>query len=116
LKTIPYPVGSTGSTVNLPAPANPGMHNALYSAVFIFDLGIGVLQIVILVLRLIVRSPIRRIAETVGNLIFWFGAAILVNIFLLAGTLTSWFQYWAALIALVGVSIIARGLIHLSKG
>ncbi len=73
-----------------------------------FILGIGILQIVILPLRLIVRSPFKRIAETVGNMVFWLGGAVVANVFLLAGTLTGWFQFWATLIILVGVSMIVR--------
>ena len=54
------------------------------------------------------RSPIRRIAETVGNLVFWLGSAVIANVFLLTGTLNGWFQFWGALIVLIGVSLIAR--------
>jgi hypothetical protein len=80
-----------------------------------FLIGVGVLQIVILALRLVVKSPIRRIAETVGNLVFWLGAAFIANVFLLNGTLNGWFQFWSALIVLIGVSLIARFLVYLAK-
>jgi hypothetical protein len=101
--------------IALPAPANPDAHQVLYNAVLQFDVGIGILQVIILALRLAFQSRLHRVAETVGNLVFWFGAAFLVNTFLLTGTLSGWFQYWAALIVVVGVSIIARGIVHFAK-
>ena len=113
LTTVTYPLGSS-STVNLPAPANPSAHIAFFTAVTNFLLAVGILQIVILALRLYVKSPIRRIAETVGNLIFWLGAAVMANVFLLAGTLNGWFQFWSSLIVLIGLSLIARFFVHLA--
>ncbi len=115
ITTIQYPIGSSSSTVYLPAPAYPEAHVAFFSAVMIFCLGIGILQIIILALRLYVHSSDRRTAEAVGNLVFWFGAAISANIFLLTGTLTGWFQFWAALLLFVGVSLIARGIVYLLR-
>ena len=114
LTTVTYPLGSS-STVHLPAPANPAEHIGFYTAVVNFLLGVGILQIVILALRLWVKSPIRRIAETVGNLVFWLGAAVMANIFLLAGTLNGWFQFWSTLIILVGASLIARFFVHFAQ-
>jgi len=114
ITTVIYPLGSS-STVNLPAPANPAAHLGFYTAVMSFLLGVGILQIVILALRLWAKSSIRRIAETVGNVIFWLGAVVMANIFLLAGTLNGWFQFWSALIILIGVSLIARFFVHLAK-
>ncbi|MCL4430172.1 MAG: hypothetical protein M1167_05410 [Chloroflexi bacterium] len=115
LTTVTFPFGGSGSTVSLLAPANPAAHNGFYMAVVNFLLGIGILQIVILALRLWVKSPIRRIAETVGNLIFWLGAAVMANVFLLTGTLNGWFQFWSALIVLIGVSLIAQFFVYLTK-
>jgi hypothetical protein len=115
LSTATYPFGSPGSTISLFAPAHPAEHMTFYTAVMNFLLSAGILQIVILALRLMVKSPIRRIAETVGNLIFWLGAAVLINVFLLAGTLTGWFQFWTALIMLIGASLIARFFVHLAR-
>ena len=112
LTTVTYPIGSS-STVHLPAPANPSEHIAFFTALMNFFLGVGVLQIAILALRLWFKSPIRRIAETIGNLVFWLGAAVIANVFLLTGTLTGWFQFWSALIVLIGISLIARFLVYL---
>ncbi len=103
------------STVNLPAPAHPSEHIEFYSAVINFLLGIGILQIVILGLRLWVKSPIRRISQSVGDLIFWLGAAVVANVFLLTGTLNGWFQFWSALIIIIGVSLIGRFFVYFVK-
>jgi len=107
----PYPVDQ--GTIVLPAPANPAVHMDVYGAVFNFMVGMGVLQVVILALRLIVYSPFRRIVETVGNLVLWWGGAVAVNVFLLTGTLVGWFNFWAVLIIFWGVSLVIRGIIHL---
>jgi hypothetical protein len=103
---ISYPFGS--SAIMVPAPTNPGTHIELFSAITGFILAIAILQIIIIAIRLIVRSPLGRIAETMGNLVFWIGAAVVANIFLLAGTLTGWFQFWSWLIVLAGLGLIAR--------
>ena len=114
LSTASYPFGDPGSTISLLAPAHPAEHTVFYTAVVDFLFGVGVLQIVILALRLYVKSRIRRIAETVGNLVFWLGAALAANVFLLAGTLNGWFQFWSLLIVLIGASLIARFFVHLA--
>lgn len=111
---FPFPEGSATSTMSLPAPINPAAHSVLYTAVMQFDIGFGILQAIILALRLMVRSPIKKIAETVDHLIFWFGAAALVNVFLLAGTTSAWFEYWASLIILIGVGLVARAIVLLA--
>ena len=112
ITTVTYHLG-TASTVNLLAPAHPSEHLAFYTAVVNFLLGVGILQIVILALRLATHSRIRRIADSIGDLIFWLGAALVANSFLLAGTLTGWFQFWSALIVLIGLSLIARFFVYL---
>lgn len=102
------------ANLNLPAPANPDSHANFYSAVFLFCVGIGVLNLVILALRLILHSPIRRISNSVGDIIFWFGAAASVSVFLMVGTLTGWYQFWSVLLLIIGVSLVVRGIIHLA--
>ena len=115
LTTVTFPFGSPGSTVSLLAPAHPADHQSFYSAVMNFLIGIGVLQIVILALRIAVHSRIRRVAQSVSDLIFWLGAAVIANVFLLAGTQNGWFQFWSLLIVIVGVSLIARFFVYLAK-
>jgi hypothetical protein len=102
------------TTLTLPAPANPGAHEVLYTALFQFSLGIAALQVVILALRFALHSRIGRIAETMGNLVFWAGAGYLVNAYLNSSTtLTAWFSFWAALLVIVGLSVIARALVRI---
>ena len=111
------------TSVNLPVPSSPAAYAAVYSAAFQFALGIGALQILILAMRLTIGSRMRRTAQTVGSLVFWFGTAYALNI--LAGmksTLTlsqqrdMWFQFWAVIIILIGLSIIARAAVLLVAG
>jgi len=105
-----------GTTIYLPAPAVPAVHTVLYSAAFQFCLGIGILQIVVLTLRLILHSPINKTAETVGNLVFWFGTSYLVITFLNSSTtVTTWFAFWAAMLVALGVSLIARASVLFAK-
>ncbi len=111
-KSFPFAAG----TVVLPVPAHPAAHMDFYGAVLNFMIGIAVLQVAILALRLWAHSRLGRIAETVGNLVFWAGGAIVANAYLLSGTLTGWFTFWASLIIIVGVSLIVRGIIHYSSG
>jgi hypothetical protein len=115
LTTVTFPFGSPGSTVSLLGPAHPADHQSFYTAVMNFLIGMGVLQIVILALRLVVHSRIRRISQSVGDLIFWLGAALVANVFLLAGTQNGWFQFWSLLIVIVGASLIARFFVYLAK-
>jgi hypothetical protein len=109
-------VGTSG--LYLPAPGNPGANAnvVFYTAVFQFSLGIAFLQVLILALRAGFGSPIRRIAETIGNLIFWFGAAALEHTYLNRSTTTNlWFTFWALILVVVGISIIVRGAILLAR-
>ena len=115
LTTVTFPFGNPGSTMSLLAPAHPADHQGFYTAVMSFFLGMGVLQIVILVLRLAFHSWIRRIAQSVGDLIFWLGAAVVANVFLLSGTQSGWFQFWSSLIVIIGVSLIARFFVYVAK-
>jgi hypothetical protein len=103
-------------SIFLPAPAHPANHVALYGAATQFSLGVGVLQILMLVLRLVLGSPIRRTAETVGNLVFWFGASYLIMTLLnSATTLETWFAFWAAILVVLGASMIARALVLFAR-
>jgi hypothetical protein len=70
LTTVTYHSGSSG-TVNLLAPAHPAQHIAFYKAIMEFFLAVGILQIIFLAVRLGIRSPVKRITETIGNLVFW---------------------------------------------
>jgi hypothetical protein len=104
----------SNTAIYLPAPINPAAHTGLYAAAAQFALGFGILQILLLALRLAMRSRIRRIAETVGGLVFWFGTYYLITTALNAPiTLETWFVFWAEIIILIGVSLIVRAPILL---
>jgi hypothetical protein len=98
----------------LPAPVSPSAHSDVYSAVTKFSLIWGLYQIAILALRFIARSPLNKKAETASNLVFWLGASYLINTFLIETT--TWFVFWATIIMLVGVSLIARATILAATG
>ncbi len=105
-----------GTSISLPAPAAPAAHAVLYNALFQFCIGIAVLQIILLALRFMFKSNISKTAETVGNLVYWFGASYLVATFLnSATTLTMWFAFWAATLIVLGISLIARAVVIFAK-
>jgi hypothetical protein len=45
-------------------------------------------------------------AETFSSIIYWLGSALLVQKMLIETTV--WFEYWAAIIMLLGLSLVAR--------
>ena len=105
-----------GMVISLPAPAHPAAHAVLYTAAFQFCIGLGILQVILLALRLMLQSPIGKTAETVGNLVYWFGAAYLITTYLGdAPNITQWFMFWAAILIMLGLSLIARALVLLTK-
>ena len=99
------------------APANPlsPSNRIVYTAVEQFCYAFGVFHVVILALRFAARSATSKKADTAGNLVFWIGTGYLVRRLLLEPTvwssLTTWFVFWAAIIALVGVTLIVRAII-----
>jgi hypothetical protein len=102
-----------------PAPVSPFTHSVVYLAAERFCFIWGVFQIVILVLRLVLRSNVDKVSETVSNMVYWFGSGVLVRMFLLEFVrfptvtgLTRWFVFWAAIIMLFGVTLIIRGIIR----
>ena len=105
-----------GTGIYLPAPAVPAAHTVLYNAAFQFCIGLGILQIILLTLRLAWHSPTSKTAETAGNLVYWFGASYLVFTFLNSATTPeTWFAFWAAILIVLGVSMIARALVLFAK-
>jgi len=109
-------VGS--SSVFLPAPLRPADHTYVYAAASQFALGVGILEILVLALRVSLGSRIRKTADTVGDLVFWFGAAYLLNNLASIKTTLSliqqretWFLFWAAIIMLIGFSLVARAIV-----
>lgn len=105
-----------GMIITLPVPANPASHTVLYGAAFQFSIGLGILQVIFLAMRLIMNSPVGKTAETMGNLIYWFGSAYLVTTYLNNTTTPStWFMFWAGILIILGLSLIARAFVLLTK-
>ena len=105
-----------GIGISLPSPANPAAHAVLYTAVFQFHIGLGILQIILLAIRLTMGSPIGKTAETMGNLVKWFGGAYLVTTYLNnTTTISRWFMFWAGILIMLGLSFIVRAFVLLTK-
>ncbi|WXG44671.1 MAG: hypothetical protein WED04_11670 [Promethearchaeati archaeon SRVP18_Atabeyarchaeia-1] len=98
--------------MKLPAPSNPGLYTNIYAAGGLFCLGWGFFAILMLVVRVIARSPPWKTAEEFSSMVWWFGAWYLVGVLLTAtATLTTWFLFWAAIVMLLGGSLIIRAII-----
>jgi len=107
-------VPSTG--ISLPAPANPADYMNLYNAAFQFSMAVGFLEIVILILRVAFHSPVSRKAETIENIVFWLGTSYLIITYLVNMTIPSeWFVFWAGVILIFGLALIARAFVLLAK-
>ncbi len=101
-----------GTTISLPAPLNPAIHTQLYNSAFQFSIGLGVLEIIILAIRILLHSPLARKAETIENLVFWLGTSYLIIAYLVNMTLqTEWFVFWAGIILIAGFSLLTRAFI-----
>ncbi|MGD0995425.1 MAG: hypothetical protein ABR909_07880 [Candidatus Bathyarchaeia archaeon] len=104
-----------GTSISLPAPAYPAAYTVLYIAVFQFFLGIGILEIGILALRIVLHSPLPRKAETIENIVFGLGTSYLVITYLVNMTIMSeWFVFWAGIILIAGLSLVARAFVLLA--
>ena len=107
-------VGTTN--IYVPAPDNLGNYIDVYLAARQFSLVWGAFLIVMAGARFILGSRLRRKAQNIGDIIFWLGATYLVQTFLVVPTqtfvidATKWFEFWAMVIVLIGVSFIARGI------
>jgi hypothetical protein len=103
------------TTISFLAPTHPLSHRVVYTAAEQFCFAFGVFHVVILALRFAARSSTDKKADTIGNLIFWIGAGYLIRTLLIEATrwtaLTTWFVFWAVLITLIGVTLIARAII-----
>jgi hypothetical protein len=101
-------VGSLPNNVMLPQPLIVGQHVALYTAVEQFSLVWGVFLVAMLVTRFLVISPVRRRAENLSDIVFWFGTAYLVQTWLIGQS--RWFEFWASILMLLGISLIVRAV------
>ena len=107
-------VPATG--ISLPAPANPAEHVNLFNAASQFTMSMGVLEIVLLMLRIKLNSPVSRIAETIENIVFLLGTSYLTITYLANMRFTSeWFVFWAGIILIFGLALMVRGFVLLAK-
>jgi hypothetical protein len=111
-ETFELKVVAPSLNVSLPIPKTPRTYLPIYQTVEQFCMVWAVFLVAVLGVRFIIDTPPRRKAEGLGNTVFWFGAAYLVQT-LLVDT-TKWFEFWAAIIALIGVSLIVRGVFLLA--
>jgi hypothetical protein len=109
---VTTPVTSSQWNITLPAPMHPETHSVVYLAVEQFSFAWGIFLVSLLALRLVLRSPLRKKAENVSDIVSWLGAGYLVSIYLNETTkTTTWFTFWAAIIVLIGVSLIVRAVV-----
>ena len=96
----------------LPSPISPSAHIVLYSAIFQFCLGLGLFQLLLLIIRLKIQSTTKKIAETLGSFIYWIGTSYLVARFLNSSTsINGWWVFWAGVLIILGLSFVARGFL-----
>ncbi len=101
-----------GTNIGLPAPSIPDAHIPLYNIAFQFTISLGILELVTLMVRILLQSPIARKAETIQNLVFWLGISFLIVAYLVNITLqTEWFVFWAGVILIGGLALVTRALI-----
>jgi hypothetical protein len=101
--------------IYLPAPISPAAHVDLYTAVFQFFLIISIIEVIILGLRFVFGSSVKRKAETISNVVFWFGATYLIWTYLVdSSTINKWFVFWIGVIIIFGLSLIARAFVLLA--
>ena len=108
------PVPGTG--ISLPAPATHIDFIGLYNAAFQFAIALGLVEIIVLFLRVYLHSPVSRLAETIENIVFWLGAGYLISTYLVNMTLsTEWFVFWAGIIMIFGLALVARSFVLIAK-
>ena len=94
------------NNVMLPAPASVALHVDVYSVLQQFSIAWGVFLVAMLVVRFAVSSPTSKKAENISDIIFWFGAAYLIQTWLINSA--KWFEFWAMILILLGISLIVR--------
>jgi hypothetical protein len=101
-------IGALPSSIYLPQPADVSAHIAVYSAVEQFSLIWGVFLAAMLVARFLTHSSTRRQAQNLGDIVFWLGTGYLIQAWLVDRQ--EWFEFWALIVVLLGVSLIGRAI------
>ena len=86
-------------------------HPVLYNAASQFCYLFAMVHVVILVLRFAKSSPIRGKVKSLSSIIFWLGAGYVFG--LISSGAIAWLSFIAALIILLGISILVRSTILL---
>jgi len=101
-----------GTSFSLPAPVHPASYLVLYTSIFEFSLGLGILEIAILAIRIRLHSSLPRKAETIENIVFALGTGYLVITYLVDMTIMSeWFVFWAGVVLITGLALVARSFV-----
>lgn len=95
--------------IMLPQPSDVGAHLTVYRAAEQFSLVWGVFLATMLVVKFATESTTRKKAENIGDIVFWFGAAYMVQTWLIDKA--QWFEFWAWIIMLLGISLVARAIV-----
>jgi hypothetical protein len=100
------------SQVYLPAPISPNAYVTIYRAVGLFSFLWAFFEIAMLIIRVFAGSPLRKKVDGTSNVAFWLGAYYLIGLFLDETVTTKgWFAFWAAIIVLMGVTLLIRAAI-----
>ena len=104
------------TVVNIPnteivflGPEFPRLHLNVYEAMGNASIAFAVFQLIILALRFVIPSSWGKRSETAGNMVYWSGAAYLIQLFLIENS--QWFVFWSTIIIIVGVSLIVRAVV-----
>ena len=101
-----------GTSFSLPAPVHPASYLVLYTSIFEFSIGLGILEIAILAIRIRLHSSLPRKAETIENIVFALGTGYLVITYLVDMTIMSeWFVFWAGVVLIAGLALVARSFV-----
>jgi hypothetical protein len=93
--------------IYLPAPIHG--HSVFYFAVAEFALLFALSHIAFLIYEFGRGLSLKRKAETSSDIVFWFGASYIA--YSLSIESLTWFQSWAFLVVVIGISIIVRAAI-----
>ncbi len=101
------------SNILLPAPKDVSSHTILYTAVMQFCFIFAAFEIVILILRFVLRDTANRKADAVSGAAFWLSAGYFLS--LLAGGFVGWFGFVAGLIISGGIAIVVTSIFKLFR-
>jgi hypothetical protein len=102
-----------GPNIVFPVPGNLYDHVELYAIARQFCLIQGSFQIVMLALRFVFRDSQNRKAETISNIVFWFGEGFFIN--MLLNQTIGWFGFFAGFVMTIGVSIVVSSFLRLFR-